>query len=134
IADSLYNKSLDYKSRMGLDAEAGMVLENLAVLKLEQHDYESALRYFQQILDNPVLHSDGNRQADLFLEIAKIEAKQGHYAAAQDIGISKSVTIYKRTDNYKGIVTALNVLASFMIEQQKYVEAKWYYLQAIDVA
>lgn len=133
-ADSLYKKSLAYAIQQRLDTEGLLVLENLTLLKLKQQDYETALGYFQQMLDRPGLGRDMDHQAMLFLEVAKVEAAMGHYAAAQRIGLNKSITIFKRTDNYKGIVRALNVLASFMETQEKYVEAKWYYLQAIEVA
>lgn len=134
LADSLYNESLRIKKLRGYNAETMSVLENMAILKVEQRDYETALRYFQILLEDPRTRNDMNRRAAIFMEIAKIEAAQGHYAAAQNIGITKTITIYKKTKNFRGIVQTLNTLASFMLEQQKYVEAKWYYLQAIDVA
>ena len=133
-ADSLYKSSLTHTRHFGADSTKAAVLDNLIRLKLRLRDYESALNYFQQLLDRPGLESNLDYQASLFLEIAKIESSLGHYAAAQRIGLNKSITLFKRTGNFKGIVRSLNVLASFMEQQNKYVEAKWYYLQAIDVA
>lgn len=42
--------------------------------------------------------------------------------------------LLQKSKNYSGIVIALNDLASFKEMQEKDTEAKWIYLQAVDVA
>lgn len=110
------------------------VLQNLAILEEESQDYIMALTYYDQLLTQAIKSKNIKHQGLINLSIAQIEAKMGNYAIAHNLVIKKSFPLLKRTKYYPDVVIALNLLAGIKESEEKLIEAKWIYLQAIDVA
>src|SRR3546814_107708 len=75
-----------------------------------------------------------DHQALAYMAIARLESDLGNFSAAHTLTIEKSFPLLRSTKNYHEVVNALLDLASFKEMADEQTEAKWIYLQAIDVA
>jgi len=127
--DVLYKYQLSENSK-----NEEILLKNLAILEEQSGNYIASLTYYDKLI---VLAKDKKNMKDeglINLSIALIEAKLGNYSAAHNLVIKRSFPLLQKTKYYPDVVTALNTLASIKESEQKFIEAKWIYLQAIDVA
>ncbi len=133
-ATILFLESLKIKQQLGLIEDQFVILANLALLESEVGNNVNALALYDQLLEEAKKTKNINNQAKSYLAMAKLEAKSGDFISAHNLIIKKSVPLLHRSKNYSGVVIALNELASFKEMQENDIEAKWIYLQAIDVA
>lgn len=117
------------------DSEDYMSIKNnLAVLETQKGNLNKAMDYYQEILKEYLAQKNISQQINTILYIAMLEAKMGNFEKAHQSVINKTMPTLQRIKDYSKIVEALNLLASIKEMQEKYTEAKWIYLQAIDVA
>lgn len=110
------------------------VLNNLTQLELTAENSIKALSFYDKLLARAKNSKDINYQTLSYIAIAKLEAQLGNFTDAHNSIIKRSMPLLQRTKNYPRIVTALNYLASFKELQKQETEARWIYLQAVDVA
>lgn len=128
-----FSESLRIKTELGLIDDQFIILTNIALLEVEIGNNEKALALYDQLLEESKKAKNINNQTTIYLAMAKLEAKLGNFVAAHNLIIKKSVPLLHRAKNYSGVVIALNELASIKEIQKSDIEAKWIYLQAIDV-
>jgi hypothetical protein len=133
-ANALLLESLKIKEKLGSIEDQLLVLNNLALLEANAGNNIKALSLYDQLLEQAKKAMNINNQAKSYLAIAKLEAQSGNFSSAHNLIIKKSMPLLQKSKNYSGIVIALNDLASFKEMQEKDTEAKWIYLQAVDVA
>lgn len=110
------------------------VLQNLAILEEQSGNFSTSLGYYDELLELAKKSKDIQREGLLNLSVALLQAKLGNYSAAHNLIIKKSFPLLQRAKQFPDVVNALNTLAAIKESEEKYTEAKWIYLQAIDVA
>lgn len=133
-ANALLVESLKIKERLGSVEDQLLILNNLALLEAKIGNSVKALSLYDQLLEQAKKTKNLDNQALSYLAIAKLEAQLGDYSAAHNLIVKKCIPLLQKRKNYSGIVFALNDLASFKEMQKSDTEAKWIYLQAVDVA
>ena len=122
-----------YKLAEDLDNEK-VLLHNLAILEEQSGNYIASLSYYDQLIVLAKKTKNIKEEGLINLSIALIEAKLGNYLSAHNLVTKKSFPLLQRTKYYPDVVIALNILGSIKESEQKFIEAKWIYLQAVDVA
>jgi len=110
------------------------LLQNLAILEEQSENYVASLGYYDRLI---ILAKNSKNIQDeglINLSIATIESKLGNYSAAHNLVIKKSFPLLQKFKYFPDVVNALNTLAAIKESEGKLIEAKWIYLQAIDVA
>jgi hypothetical protein len=133
-ANALFLESLKIKEKLGSIEDQLLVMNNLALLEAKTGNNTKAMSLYDQLLEQAKKAKNLNNQTESYLAIAKLEAQSGNFSEAHNLIIKKSMPLLQKSKNYQGIVIALNNLASFKEMQKKDTEAKWIYLQAVDVA
>lgn len=110
------------------------LLNNMAVLEERSENYAKALTYYDDLLKQARKTKNLQEEGLLSLSVARIESKLGNFSAAHNLVIKKSFPLLQKTKHYPDVVNALNILAAIKESENKPTEAKWIYLQAIDVA
>lgn len=110
------------------------ILNNLAILENDAGNLTNSLRYYDKLIAIAKANKDILAEGLYTLAIANIEAKLGNYQAAHNVVLTRSFPLLQKSKSYPDIVDALNTLALIKENEEKFVEAKWIYLQAADVA
>lgn len=111
-----------------------IVLQNLAILEEQSGNFLTSLGYYDELLDLAKKTKNIQREGLLNLSIALLQAKLGNYSAAHNLILKKSFPLLQKAKYFPDVVNALNTLATIKESEEKFTEAKWIYLQAIDVA
>lgn len=111
-----------------------VVLQNLAILEEQSGNFLTSLGYYDELLDLAKKTKDIQREGLLNLSIALLQAKLGNYSVAHNLIIKRSFPLLQKAKYFPDVVNALNTLAAIKESEEKFTEAKWIYLQAIDVA
>lgn len=133
-ARALFLKASATKESLGLIDDYLLILNNLALLEIKAGNNNEALNVYDQLLQCALKSKNTNNQVLSYIAMAKLEAKSGDFSAAHNLIVKKGFPLLKRIKNYTGTVNALNELASIKVLEKSETEAKWIYLQAIDVA
>ena len=133
-AHSLLLTSLAKQLLIGSEANQQIVLQNLALLEIRNNNTIAAFALYDQFLSDAIKKRNVNQQIIAYLSLARLEAKVGDFTRAHNLIIKKAIPLLQRSKNYSRIVLALNDLALIKEMQEENTEAKWIYLQAIDVA
>lgn len=133
-ACALLVEASENQEQFGTIEDQFTVLNNLTQLELTAENSIKALSLYDKLLARAKNTKDTNYQTLSYIAIAKLEAQLGNFTEAHNSIIKKSMPLLQKTKNYLRIVTALNYLASFKELQKQETEAKWIYLQAVDVA
>lgn len=110
------------------------VLNNLAILENDDGRFQASLKYYDRLIGIAKAEKDILAEGLYTLSVANIEAHLGNYRAAHNIVLTRSFPLLQKSKSYPNIVNALNTLALIKENEKKFVEAKWIYLQAADVA
>src|SRR5690606_12400527 len=111
-----------------------IVLQNLAILEEQSGNLLTSLEYYDELVNLAKKTKDIQREGLLNLSIALLQAKLGNYSAAHNLIIKRSFPLLQKAKYFPDVVNALNTLAAIKESEEKFTEAKWIYLQAIDVA
>lgn len=133
-AKELFSSALGTQEEIGTLSTQLAIINNLALLAIKQEDYKGALRYYDRVLDQAKEVNDIDHQALAYMAMARMESKLGNFSTAHALTVEKSFPLLRKAKNYPEVVNALLDLASFKEMANKPIEAKWIYLQAIDVA
>lgn len=133
-ARDLFAAVLKEYQYLGNESKSIAILNNLAILENNAQKYEASLRYYDELIQLAKTNRDILAEGLYTLSVANIEAQMGNYRAAHNLVLTRSFPLLQKTRSYPNIVTALNTLALIKENEEKYVEAKWIYLQAVDVA
>src|SRR5690606_36388098 len=109
-------------------------LQNLALTEEQAGNYPASLAYYQTLISLAKKAKNIQKEGLISLSIATIESKLGNYSAAHNLVLKKSFPLLRKYKYYPDVVNALNTLARIKESEDKLIEAKWIYLQAIDVA
>lgn len=133
-ARDLFLSSLNtYKLNGDIDNQQ-IVLQNLAILEEQSGNISRSLEYYDELLDFAKKTKNIQREGLLNLSIALLQAKLGNYSTAHNLILKRSFPLLQKTKYFPDVVNALNTLAAIKESEEKFTEAKWIYLQAIDVA
>lgn len=133
-AHSLLLSSLAKQLLIGTEANKQIVLQNLAMLEIKNDDMIATFALFDQFLSDALKTKNVHQQIIAYLSLARLEAKVGEFTRAHNLIIKKGIPLLQKRKDYRRIVLALNDLALIKEIQEENTEAKWIYLQAIDVA
>lgn len=133
-AHPLLVSSLAIKNLVGAYNDEQIILHNLALLEIKNNNTLAAFALYDRFLSDAIKTKNVEQQIMAYLSLAKLEAKVGDFVLAHNLIIKKSMPLLQKRKDYINIVLALNDLASFKEMQERNTEAKWIYLQAIDVA
>lgn len=133
-ARTLLLASFEKQKLLNADDEKQIVLQNLALLEMKNNNAIAAFALYDQFLSDAIKTRNVNQQIIAYLSLAQLEAKVGDFIRAHNLIIKKGIPLLQRNKDYSRIVLALNDLAGFKEIQEENTEAKWIYLQAIEVA
>jgi len=133
-ARQLFISSLNiYKLNNDVDNQQ-IVLQNLAILEEQSGNFLRSLEYYDELLAIAKKTKNIQREGLLNLSVALLQAKLGNYSVAHNLIIKRSFPLLQKAKYFADVVNALNTLAAIKESEEKFTEAKWIYLQAIDVA
>jgi len=133
-ARALFTEVYAYYGQTGDQEKGRALLLNRAVLEERSDNYVKALAYYDDLLKQARKAKNLQDEGLLNLSVATIESKLGNFSAAHNLVIKKSFPLLQKAKYYPDVVNALNILAAIKESEDKPTEAKWIYLQAIDVA
>lgn len=133
-ARNLFISSLNtYKLQNDINNQQ-IVLQNLAILEEQSGNFLTSLGYYDELLDLAKKTKNIQREGLLNLSIALLQAKLGNFSVAHNLIIKRSFPLLQKAKYFPDVVNALNTLAAIKESEEKFTEAKWIYLQAVDVA
>jgi tetratricopeptide (TPR) repeat protein len=119
---SYYQLSKDY-------AGISEIAEILSLLSRIGGNYEQAILYSGHVITaNQALKNTAN-VANTYLEIAAIKFDQKKYKGTEYYILRKAFLLYQRTGNKYGRMNSFQRLAELYLKQERFSEAKWFYLQ-----
>ena len=128
-------KELLYKFQLRDDLyNQQSVLQNLALTEEQSGNYLASLDYYETLISLAKKAKNIQNEGLISLSIATIESKLGNYSAAHNLVLKRSFPLLRKFKYFPDVVNALNTLAAIKESEEKLIEAKWIYLQAIDVA
>ena len=133
-ARELFAKVLKEYQYLRNESKNLAILNNLAILESNDKKFEASLEYYDQLIEVAKTNRDVLAEGLYTLSVANIEAQLGNYRAAHNLVLTRSFPLLQKAKSYPNIVNALNTLALSKENEEKFVEAKWIYLQAADVA
>ena len=133
-ASALLIDASENQEQFGSIEDQFAILNNFTQLELNAANIIKALSLYDKLLLRAKKSKNNNYQALSYIEIAKLQAPLGNFSEAHNLIIKKTMPLLQRSKNYSTIVKALNYLGSFKELQKQETEAKWIYLQAVDVA
>ncbi|TZF80901.1 hypothetical protein FW774_19935 [Pedobacter sp. BS3] len=123
-----YQKAFDL-SAAGTE-QAGNLAYKLASLCYKQKRYDDALKY--SIASSKAFDAAGLKAnaAKAYVLTASIKKQQKNYNEAEDIILKQALPLYRSADNAEGRTGSFDVLARTYLDQKRYSEAKWFFIQA----
>lgn len=133
-ARDLFLQVLKEYEPLGNESKNIAILNNLAILENNKGEFDKSLGYYDKLISIAKANRDVLSEGLYTLAVANIVAKLGNYKAAHNLVLTRSFPLLQKSKSYPNIVDALNTLALIKENEEKFVEAKWIYLQAADVA
>lgn len=133
-AISYFRKALYEKELLNDHNAQKIIIRNLAYVHQFIAAYPEATTYFEQVAQIAIKERNLNLQAEALAHLAQIKAKGNRFLEAQNDVIKKVMPLYRRTKNDAGRIEAFQTLASFYLDEKKFTQSRWFYLQAIEIA
>ncbi|WP_028296409.1 tetratricopeptide repeat protein [Olivibacter sitiensis] len=133
-AVALFHKALQEKELLEDRVAQKIIIRNIAFVYQHTAAYPEATGYFEQVAKMADKDRDLNMQAEALSHLAQIKAKNNRISEAQNDVIKKIIPLYRRAKNDAGRIEAFQNLASFYLEEKKFTESRWFYLQAVEIA
>ena len=103
---------------------------NLADVFKMMGRYDESIAYNEYTIRNSIDFKDRSQKADAYINIASIKTLQKKYGEAENYIIKKALPLFRSAGNKEGRMNCFVNLGDMYITQQKYSQAKWFYLQA----
>lgn len=130
-AEKYYTLLLQVQESQQKYAEAVKTANILGSLLLKRHNVKQASKYLNSVVENKYdLPNDKSSLADAYVRLAEIRKGQKKYKQAEYFILKKALGLYRSSDNLLGRVDCFDILGKIYLEQKRYSEAKWFFIQA----
>ncbi len=130
--ESLKRYSALYKvqSQSGEAVLAGNTASRICDLYSSKKMYKEAFNYADVAKNEYEKVCRRDSLGSIYYKIAKIKKQQNKPKLSEFYIIHKALPFYSSADHFKGRLKCFNFLADMYMDQKRYSEAKWFYLQA----
>lgn len=129
-----FETALYAKSSLGKREDVNELTHNLAIGYEYLQNLGRAEELHRELHSWAVSSRNNVQQAQSLTNLALINAKRGHFQEAENELIRNVIPMVRRTNNYRGQVGALVILAEVYTLQNRYPEAQWFLVQAKEIA
>ncbi len=126
VYDELYKLQLS----SGEAVLAGNTAYHLTNYYLKKQNLAEAFNYADKAKDAYYLVCRKDSLASIYSTIANIKKKQNKPKLAEYYVINHALPYYRSSDDLQGRLKSFDFLGQLYLQQQRYSEAKWFYLQA----
>lgn len=132
VATSLkkYSDLYTVQTKAGEAVLAGNTASKIADVYLKSKKYKEAFNYADVAKKEYEKVCKRDSLGAIYYKIADIKLRENKTRLAEFYIIYKALPFYSSADNFKGRVASFNFLANMYMNQKKYSQAKWFYLQA----
>lgn len=134
-AEKYYTLLLQVQETQQKYAEAGKTANTLAGVLMKRQEVRKASGYLNTIISNKYdVPNEKSTLADAYVKLAEIRRIQKKYKQAESLILQKALGLYRSANNLVGRVNCFDVLGHIYLEQKRYSEAKWFFIQANTLA
>ncbi|MBC8052551.1 MAG: tetratricopeptide repeat protein [Sphingobacteriaceae bacterium] len=125
-----YNDLYRILNKAGEYVLAGNTATYLADLYLKKKNYPEALKYADLAKNSYYTVCRKDSLGSVYYKIAYIKRKQNSPKQAEFYILNEALSYYRSSNDVEGRLKSFDFLASLYLDQKRYSEAKWFYLQA----
>lgn len=125
-----YNELYTIQNKGGESVLAGNTATYLTDIFLKKKNYPEALKYADLARKAYYNFCRKDSLGSIFYRIAYIKRKQSAPKQAEHYILNEALSYYRSADDLQGRLKCFDFLGSLYLEQKRYSEAKWFYLQA----
>lgn len=131
---SFYREALFIKEELKDKSEIMKTNYRLAAISKYKGQYDEAINFYESTIKTAISISSTAIIPQSYLEIALIKAIQVKNGEAENLVLKKALPLFTRQGNREGRVNSFQALAAIYHQQNRYSEAKWFYIQANTLA
>ncbi|PWG79752.1 tetratricopeptide repeat protein [Pararcticibacter amylolyticus] len=125
-----YSDLYKVQSKSGEAVLAGNTASRIADLYAGKKLYKEAFNYADIAKNEYEKVCRRDSLGSIYYKIAEIKKQQNKPKLSEFYIIHKALPFYSSADHFKGRLKCFNFLADMYMDQKRYSEAKWFYLQA----
>lgn len=125
-----FNEALRLKEMVKDNSGIVQITENLTAIYKMEHQYDLAIKFAEYFASTNIGLRKTALAAQTYLDIASMKFEQGKYKESENYILKKAFPIFQRTGNKVGRMNCFQSLAELYFHQQRYSEAKWFYIQS----
>ncbi|WP_069659489.1 tetratricopeptide repeat protein [Arcticibacter eurypsychrophilus] len=112
-------------------AKAAKTVNILIAVLVKRKDVQKAAGYISSIPTNIYdVINEKSTLADAYVKLAEIRRIQTRYKQAASLILQNALSLYRSADNLNGRIGCFDLLGRIYLEQKRYSEAKWFFIQA----
>ncbi|MEJ6982035.1 tetratricopeptide repeat protein [Pedobacter sp. P351] len=125
-----FNEALKLKEILKDNAGISKITENLAALYRMNGQYDLAIKFAEYFVSANLNLKKTATAAQTYLDISSMKFKQGKFKESEYYILKKAFPLFQRTGNKFGRMKCFQSLAELYFHQERYSEAKWFYIQS----
>lgn len=125
-----FNEALKLKEAIKDNAGIVKITENLTALYKMNGQYDLAIKFAEYFVAANLKLKKNATAAQTYLDIASMKFMQGKYQESEYYILKKAFPLFQRSGNKHGRMSCFQSLAELYFHQQRYSEAKWFYIQS----
>ncbi len=107
----------------------GFIAQQLADVNLRKSDFAEALKYNTVALNEYAKALNIDSLASCYFQLSKIDYLSGDKGESEYILVKKALPLFTRVENRVGRMECFKELGKICLEQSRFSEAKWFYIQ-----
>lgn len=125
-----FSEALKIKEIVKDNNGIAQIAENLAAIYKMEGEYDLAIKFAEYFAAANINMKKTAIAAQTYLDIASLKFKQGKYKESENYILKKAFPIFQRTGNKVGRMNCFQSLAELYFDEERYSEAKWFYIQS----
>ncbi|MFD2161674.1 tetratricopeptide repeat protein [Paradesertivirga mongoliensis] len=125
-----FNEALKIKESLKDNAGVAKIAENLTAIYKINGQYDLAIKCAEYFVAANMAQKKTALAAKTYLDIASMKFKQNKFKESEYYILKKAFPLFQRTGNKQGRMNCFQSLADLYFHQQRYSEAKWFYIQS----
>ena len=131
---SFYKEALSIKEELKDKNEIIKTNHKLGTIAKHNRQYDEAINFYENAIKTASGIKSTSLLPQLYLEIALIKTLQVKNGEAEYLVLKKALPLFTRQGNRQGRINSFQALAGIYHQQNRYSEAKWFYIQANTLA
>jgi len=107
----------------------GQIALNIAEMLIRQEEYSKAESFLAFAFTEYKNSNDAKGMALVHFKEAEIQSHDGKTSEAEKIILGKALPLFSRAEDQSGRMECFGMLGELYLSQQRYSEAKWFFLQ-----